>query len=116
MFSYLCHTAFWRMKRNKTNNKPPKQNDELLKGVFEEWFVEFLRFLYPNAGDLFDFSRGLTMMDKELLSVIPDRERKKGKAKEASAGPLNTGTRVSAPVSNSDTSLIRFSITAKPSC
>lgn len=24
------------MKRNKTNNKPPKQNDELLKGAFEE--------------------------------------------------------------------------------
>jgi len=67
------------MKRKKTNNKPPKQNDKLLKGVFEEWFVEFLRFLYPNAGDLFDFSRGLTMMDKELLSIIPDRERKKGK-------------------------------------
>src|SRR3546814_14880743 len=67
------------MKRNKTNDKPPKQNDELLKGVFEEWFAEFLRFLYPNADGLFDFSRGLTMMDKELLSVIPDRERKKGK-------------------------------------
>lgn len=66
-------------RRNKTNNKPPKQNDELLKGAFEEWFVEFLRFIYPNADELFDFGRGLTMMDKELLAVIPDRERKKGK-------------------------------------
>lgn len=66
-------------KKTKYSRKPPKQNDELLKGAFEEWFEEFLRFLYPDAGGLFDFSRGLTFMDKELLSIIPERERKKGK-------------------------------------
>ncbi len=56
-----------------------KQNDELLKGAFEDWFVEFLRFLYPQADDLFDFARGLTFMDKELYAIIPERERRKGK-------------------------------------
>ncbi|SEK24417.1 RpnC/YadD family protein [Parapedobacter koreensis] len=61
------------------STKPTKQNDELLKGAFEEWFIEFLRFIYPNANDLFDFARGLTFMDKELLAIIPERERKKGK-------------------------------------
>lgn len=59
--------------------KPTKQNDELLKGAFEENFPDFLRFLYPNADGLFDFARDLTFMDKELLAIIPERERKKGK-------------------------------------
>jgi hypothetical protein len=59
--------------------KPRKQNDELLKGAFEEWFTEFLRFLYPQADNLFDFARGLTFMDKELYAIIPERERTKGK-------------------------------------
>ncbi|WP_257666771.1 hypothetical protein [Parapedobacter tibetensis] len=66
-------------KRNKTNNKPPKQSDEFLKGAFEENFPDFLRFLYPNADELFDFGRGLEFMDKELLEIIPDRERKQGR-------------------------------------
>ena len=59
--------------------KPRKQNDELLKGAFEDWFAEFLRFLYPQADDQFDFGRGLTFMDKELYAIIPERERRKGK-------------------------------------
>jgi len=66
-------------KRKAVTEKPTKQNGELLKGAFEEWFVEFLRFIYPNADELFDFTRGLTFMDKELLAIIPERERKKGK-------------------------------------
>lgn len=64
---------------NKKLSKPPKQNDELLKGAFEENFVDFLRFLYPDADDIFDFSKGIQFMDKELMSIVPDRDRKKGK-------------------------------------
>lgn len=64
---------------NPISKKPRKKNDELLKGAFEEWFPEFLRFLYPNADDLFDFSHKLVFMDKELLSIIPDRERNSDK-------------------------------------
>lgn len=61
------------------STKPPKQNDELLKGAFEENFPDFLRFLYPDADDIFDLSKGIEFMDKELLAIVPDRERKKGK-------------------------------------
>ncbi|PRD54692.1 hypothetical protein [Sphingobacterium gobiense] len=64
---------------NKKLSKPPKQNDELLKGAFEENFADFLRFLYPNADHIFDFSKSIQFMDKELLAIVPDRERKKGK-------------------------------------
>lgn len=64
---------------NKKTVKPPKQNDELLKGAFEENFPDFLRFLYPRADEIFDLARGIHFMDKELLAIVPDRERKKGK-------------------------------------
>ncbi|QQD12324.1 hypothetical protein [Sphingobacterium sp. UDSM-2020] len=59
--------------------KPPKKNDELLKAIFEDNFPDFLRFMYPDADATFDLGRGLTFMDKELLEIIPYRERKKGK-------------------------------------
>ncbi|MBD1433541.1 hypothetical protein H8B06_11935 [Sphingobacterium sp. DN00404] len=64
---------------NKKLSKPSKQNDELLKGAFEENFADFLRFLYPNADHIFDFSKSIQFMDKELLAIVPDRDRKKGK-------------------------------------
>ncbi|MCW8310851.1 hypothetical protein K7A41_06420 [Sphingobacterium sp. InxBP1] len=59
--------------------RPARKNDELLKGIFEDNFPDFLRFMYPDADEIFDLERGLTFMDKELLEIIPDRERKKGK-------------------------------------
>ncbi|GGH20676.1 hypothetical protein FAZ19_09630 [Sphingobacterium alkalisoli] len=65
--------------RQQGQRKPRRRNDELLKGVFEENFPDFLQFMYPNSADLFDLSRGFTFMDKELLEVIPQREQKKGK-------------------------------------
>lgn len=67
------------MKRNKSNGKPPKQNDQFLKGTLEENLPDFLRFVYPEADELFDFDQGIELLDKELLAIIPDRERKKGK-------------------------------------
>lgn len=60
------------------SKKPRRQNDALLKGAFEEWFADFLSFLYPSADTLFDFSREFVFMDKELHAVIPQRERRKG--------------------------------------
>lgn len=59
--------------------KPRRQHDVLLKAAFEEWFADFLRFMYPEADRLFDFSREFIFMDKELREIIPKRERQKGK-------------------------------------
>ena len=59
--------------------RPGKTNDELLKGAFEEYFVDFLRFLYPDADQVFDLSRAIQFMDKELLAIAPDRERREGR-------------------------------------
>ena len=64
---------------SKQFKKPPKQHDELLKGIFEENFLDFLRFMYSQADSIFDLSRDVQFMDKELLAIVPDRDRKKGK-------------------------------------
>ena len=79
---------------NYRTSKPPRQHDELLKGAFEEFFPDFLRFLYSEADVIFDFNRGIQFMDKELLSIVPDRERKKGKriADLLAKVHLNNGT------------------------
>lgn len=66
------------MAKKMPGKLPRKQNDWLLKGAFEENFQDFLRFIYPDADELFEFSKGLTFMDKELNVIIPHRERRKG--------------------------------------
>ncbi len=58
--------------------KPRRQHDMLLKGAFEEWFADFLRFMYPNADAIFDFSRKFIFMDKELYAILRLRDRRKG--------------------------------------
>jgi len=57
---------------------PPRRNDELLKGVFEDTFADFLRFLYPEACAQFDFSRGIAFMNTELRAIVPNRDQKGG--------------------------------------
>ncbi|MBE9598445.1 hypothetical protein [Pedobacter sp. MC2016-24] len=54
-----------------------KKNDELLKGALEANFPDFLRFVYPDADQVVDFSKGIQFMDKELFAIIPNRERKR---------------------------------------
>lgn len=57
--------------------KPRKKNDEFLKGIFKDNFPDFLRFVYPDANEIIDFSKNIDFMDKELFAIIPDRERKR---------------------------------------
>lgn len=54
---------------------PRKKNDIITKAAFVEWFTDLLRFLYPDADDVFNLGRGVTAMEKELLEIIPERER-----------------------------------------
>ena len=66
------------MKRNRRNNKPPRQDDRLWKSILETVFEEFLLFFYPNANDIFDFSKGVTYLDKELDLLFPPEEGARG--------------------------------------
>ena len=43
-----------------------KRNDILWKGALEDFFARFLRMVFPDADDLFDFSKGFSFLDKEL--------------------------------------------------
>jgi len=47
-----------------------QRNDYLWKGVLEEVFDDFLRFVHPNADEIFDFKR-VTFLDKELELLFP---------------------------------------------
>jgi hypothetical protein len=68
-----------RRPKPKLVDKPRKKTDELLKGAHEENFADFLRFVFPDADEIIDFEKGFEFMDKELFSIIPDRERKNDK-------------------------------------
>lgn len=66
-------------QKEKPSQPPRKKNDELLKGAFEDNFIDFLRFIFPDADTLLDFDKGVEFMDKELHAIISDRERKSDK-------------------------------------
>lgn len=53
-----------------------QQEDILWKGVLEEVFEDFIRFLYPEADNVFDFTRGITFLDKELEQLYPDENNR----------------------------------------
>ena len=56
--------------------KARRQNDILWKGMLEEVFEEFLRFVFPRAEKIFDLQRGFEFLDKELAAMTPRPGRK----------------------------------------
>ncbi len=51
-----------------------KRDDTLWKGILEDLFDDFLRFVYPNADDIFDMARGFEFLDKELEDIFPQTD------------------------------------------
>ena len=51
-----------------------QKNDYLWKSVLEEVFVDFLRFMHPNADEIFDFEKEPDFLDKELEQLFPPDE------------------------------------------
>lgn len=52
------------------------RKDILWKGILEDCFEDFFAFFYPDAVNHFDFSRGVTFLDKELEALFPEAEEK----------------------------------------
>jgi hypothetical protein len=46
-------------------------NDYLWKGVLEETLDDFLRLMHQNADEVFDFSKEIVFLDKELQQLFP---------------------------------------------
>lgn len=50
--------------------------DILWKGLLEWVFDDLLRFIFPNAEQVFDLERGFVFLDKELAQLYPEPEKK----------------------------------------
>jgi hypothetical protein len=48
--------------------------DKLWKGIIEDLSTDFLRFFYSNADEIFDFSKEIEFLDKELEQLFPESE------------------------------------------
>jgi hypothetical protein len=53
-----------------------RKDDLLWKGLLEDVFDDFLRFIFPDAGQLFDMQKGFHFMDKELVEMYPQPDQK----------------------------------------
>jgi predicted transposase YdaD len=53
-----------------------RKDDLLWKGVIEDVFDDLLRFIFPNANQLFDMRRGFVFLDKELHEIYPEPDTK----------------------------------------
>ncbi len=49
-------------------------NDYIWKEVLEEIADDFLRFMHPEADEIFDFSKAIDFLDKELQQLFPVKE------------------------------------------
>ena len=49
-------------------------NDELWKGIIEDLDIEFLTKFFPNDLNLFDLSKPILFLDKELSQIMPESE------------------------------------------
>lgn len=54
-----------------------KRKDVLWKGAVDEFVEDMLRFFYPGAEELFDFSQSIEFLDPELAQLFPDRDHMK---------------------------------------
>lgn len=53
-------------------------DDPLWKSILEQTFSHFLRFIFPNADDVFDFRKPFDYLDKEFESLFPPEANGKG--------------------------------------
>lgn len=50
-------------------------DDIIWKGILEEVFDDLLRFMYPEADQVFDLTQPIDFLDKELAQIFPMREK-----------------------------------------
>jgi hypothetical protein len=63
-----------KRRKKRSSKKPRRKSDEFLKGIFEDNFPDFLRFVYPDADQILDFSKKIEFMNNELFEILPDRK------------------------------------------
>src|SRR5690606_635490 len=59
-------------------NAARRIDDPLWKSILEQTFSHFLKFIFPEAKDVFDFSKPFDYLDKEFESLFPPEPNGKG--------------------------------------
>ena len=54
-----------------------RKSDILWKVILEEVFPDLLRFIYPDADEVYNMERGFEFLDKELAELDPQPDEKK---------------------------------------
>ena len=67
-------------------------HDILWKSLLEDIFPEFLRYFIPESDTLFDFSMGVTFLDKELEQLFPEGDTPNRRADKLAKVYLKNGT------------------------
>lgn len=70
LYATLCEPEALYSSASKTKPAYPT-NDLLYKGLLEDLFEDFLRFMIPDAENLFDLSRGFDFLNQELDQLFP---------------------------------------------
>jgi hypothetical protein len=52
-----------------------RKSDILWKVVIEEVFDDLLRFLFPDAGQVYNMERGFEFLEKELVEMYPEPDK-----------------------------------------
>ncbi|SMC59271.1 hypothetical protein SAMN04488524_1363 [Pedobacter africanus] len=63
-----------KQQKRKARRKPRRRDDLLWKAIVEDVSEDFLRFFFPEADALFDFSRKCEYLDKEFDPFFPYEE------------------------------------------
>ena len=66
--------------------------DLLWKGLLEDYFIDFLRFFISNADELFDFTKEIQFLDKELTKLFPESKHKNRRADKLAKVFMKDGT------------------------
>jgi hypothetical protein len=66
--------------------------DLLWKGILEDFFPEFLQYFFSNADEIFDFTKGVQFLDKELEQLFPEAKNKNRRADKLAKVFLRDGT------------------------
>jgi hypothetical protein len=66
--------------------------DLLWKGILEDCFPDFLRFFIPNADEIFDFTKEIQFLDKELAKLFPEAKNKNRRADKLAKVFMKDGT------------------------
>ncbi len=52
-----------------------RKSDILWKGMLEEVFDDLLRFIFPDADQLFDLTKGFEFLNRELAELYPEPDK-----------------------------------------